>query len=71
MMYDFNADDIFEIAGQMERNGARFYRTAATAVNDNKARDFLLSLATMEEEHEKTFAQMRSQLTAKENGHHL
>jgi rubrerythrin len=66
MMYDFNADDIFEIAGQMERNGAQFYRTAAAAAKDNKARDFLLSLAVMEDEHEKIFARMRSQLTASE-----
>jgi hypothetical protein len=25
----FNADDIFEMAAQIERNGARFYRQAA------------------------------------------
>ncbi len=65
-MYDFNADEIFEIAEQLERNGAQFYRTAAKAVQDNQARDFLLSLAAMEDEHEKTFARMRSQLTAPE-----
>ena len=28
MMYDFNADDMFEIAVQLERNGAKFYRDA-------------------------------------------
>ena len=31
MMYDFNADDIFEMAEQLERNGAAFYRNAAKA----------------------------------------
>ena len=66
MMYDFNADDIFEIAEQLERNGAAFYRTAAEAVSDASAKDFLLKLADMEDDHEKTFAQMRSQLTADE-----
>jgi rubrerythrin len=66
MMYDFNADDIFEIAEQLERNGAEFYRTAAGAMNDEKFRELLLDLAAMEDEHEKTFAQMRSQLTAAE-----
>ena len=65
-MYDYNADDIFEIARQMERNGARFYRTAAAAAKDNTARDFLISLAAMEEEHEKIFARMRSLLTPSE-----
>jgi rubrerythrin len=66
MLYDFNADDIFEIAEQLERNGARFYRTAAAGVKDSRARDFLLTLAAMEDEHEKIFARMRSQITALE-----
>ena len=66
MMYDFNADDIFEIAEQLERNGAKFYRTAAEAVEDSESKDFLLKLAAMEDDHEKTFAGMRSTLTADE-----
>jgi len=66
MMYDFNADDIFEIAEQLERNGAAFYRKAADAVNDDKARDILLKLAGMEDDHEKSFSKMRADLTASE-----
>lgn len=66
MMYDFNADDIFEMAEQLERNGAKFYRTAAEKVGDTNARDFLLKLAAMEDDHEKTFAQMHKQLAASE-----
>ncbi len=66
MMYDFNADDIFEIAEQLERNGAKFYRSAAEAVSDQGSKDFLLKLAAMEEDHEKTFAGMRSTLTSSE-----
>jgi rubrerythrin len=65
-MYDFNADDIFEIAEKLERNGAKFYRTAAESVSDQTAKDFLLKLADMEDDHEKTFANMRSALTADE-----
>ena len=65
-MYDFNADDIFEIAEQLERNGAKFYRTAAESVGDQAGKDFLLKLAAMEDDHEKTFSQMRSTLTAGE-----
>jgi rubrerythrin len=68
MMYDFNADDIFEIALQLERNGAKFYRTAAEAVKDESARKFLLELAAMEDDHEKTFARMRDQLQEQEKG---
>ena len=66
MMYDFNADDVFEIAEQLERNGATFYRTAAEATDDADARDFLLKLAAMEDDHEKTFSKMRSELKASE-----
>ena len=29
MIYDFIADDVFEMAEQLERNGAKFYREAA------------------------------------------
>jgi rubrerythrin len=66
MMYDFNADDIFEIAEQLERNGARFYRSAADAVADTTVKAFLLKLAAMEDDHEKTFAAMRAQLSSSE-----
>jgi rubrerythrin len=64
MMYDFNADEIFEMAEQLERNGAEFYRTAAKTVSDPRAGALLVQLADMEDEHEKVFARMRAQLTA-------
>jgi rubrerythrin len=63
-MYDFNADEMFEIAEQLERNGAKFYRTAADAMTDPKAVELLQKLAAMEDDHEKTFARLRSGLTA-------
>jgi rubrerythrin len=66
MSYDFTADDIFEMAGQMERNGAAFYREAAGNVSDNTAKKMLLGLAEMEDEHEKTFAEMRKALSGAE-----
>lgn len=66
MSYDFNADDVFEMAEQLERNGAKFYRTAAAAVADSAKKEFLLKLAAMEDEHEKTFKAMRADLTARE-----
>lgn len=65
-MYDFNADDIFQMAEQMERNGAKFYRTAAEKIKEKPAKDFLTKLAAMEDDHEKTFAQMRAQLKSAE-----
>ncbi len=58
----FNADEIFEIAEQMERNGARFYRRAAGCASAGEARGLLLRLAEMEVQHERTFAAMREDL---------
>ena len=64
MRYDFNADEIFEMAEQMERNGESFYKKAAAAVEEKTYRELLLKLADMEVEHEKTFKSMRKDLTA-------
>ena len=66
MGIEFNADEIFEIAEQIERNGAGFYRRAADGVEDSQNRQVLLDLAAMEDEHEKTFAAMRAELTEEE-----
>jgi rubrerythrin len=66
MSYEFSADDIFEMAEQLERNGAKFYRTAAEKVADTSAKELLIGLAVMEDEHEKTFASLRADLSEKE-----
>jgi rubrerythrin len=66
MSYDFNADDVFEMAEQMERNGAKFYRTAADSSQDADNRKFLLELAGMEDAHEITFKALRSEITSQE-----
>ena len=64
MAMPFNADEVFEIAEQIERNGAKFYRAAARKFPD--VAPVLLDLARMEDDHEKTFARMRMQLSTKE-----
>ncbi|MDL1987089.1 MAG: ferritin family protein [Deltaproteobacteria bacterium] len=66
MSYDFNADEIFEIAGQIERNGAKFYKLAAKIIDNPSARELFLSLSEMENEHEKTFISLRASLSNKE-----
>ena len=66
MSYDFNADDVFEMAEQLERNGGKFYRTAADNTTDSQNKKFLLSLAEMEDQHEKTFKAMRSELSSQD-----
>jgi rubrerythrin len=63
MVYDFTANEVFEMAEQLERNGAKFYRTAAENVSDPKSKKLLIELAEMEDEHEKTFASLRADLT--------
>ena len=62
MGYDFNVDEIFEMAEQVERNGAKFYRGAAENMDDADAKTLLNEFAVMEDEHEKTFAALRAEL---------
>lgn len=66
MSIDFNADEVFEIAEQIERNGAIFYRKAAKNISDTNEKKLLLNLAEMEDEHEQTFKTMRSELSRDE-----
>jgi rubrerythrin len=60
----FNADEVFEMAEQIERSGAKFYRAAAKKLP--AAKQALLELASMEDEHLKTFMDMRAHLSAEE-----
>lgn len=69
MSYDFNADEVFEIAEQIERNGVRFYREAAENISDASVHSLFLDLAAMEAEHEKVFASMRADLADEEREH--
>ena len=66
MALDFNADEIFRIAEQIEKNGASFYREAARLDFDEGTKRRLLELAEMEDAHERTFAAMRQGLSAHE-----
>ena len=66
MIYNFNADAIFEMAEQIEKNGADFYHTAARRVPIPSVKEMLTRLAGMEEEHERTFAALRKELARPE-----
>ena len=61
MPVEFNASEVYEIAEEIERNGAKFYRKAAENV-DEGIKPLLLKLAGMEDQHEVTFKAMRSDL---------
>jgi rubrerythrin len=58
----FNADEIFEMAEEIERQGARFYEKAAGLFKDPAVEDMLSGLAKMEIGHEKTFSNMRAKI---------
>ena len=62
----FTADEIFEMAEQIERNGAEYYREAAQNAPDKDIKQMLLSMAAMEDGHLETFKEMRKELSGRE-----
>jgi len=66
MLYDFNANEILQMAEQIEKNGADFYRKSSEKIQDPEGKKLLLNLAEMEDQHEQTFAALRSKLGAEE-----
>ena len=66
MTFDFNADEIFEIAEQIEINGAKFYRQMAGNISEVSIRQLFLEFAAMEDDHKKAFADMRAKLSDQE-----
>ena len=68
MPITFNANEIFEMAEEIERNGARFYRKAAENTSDKETKKILLDMADMEDWHLATFKEMREQLSGQEKG---
>mgnify|MGYP006278023925 CR=1 FL=1 len=64
--FDFNADEIFEMAEQIERNGTAFYKKAAS-FNEGGVKKLLLDLASWEADHEDRFKEMRSDLSSLES----
>jgi rubrerythrin len=55
MSITFNADEIFEMAEEIERNGAKYYREAAEKASEKETKQMLLDMATMEDGHLQTF----------------
>ena len=63
MTVALNAFEVFEIAEQIERNGAKFYRKAAELLNEPDIRNMFLELADWETRHEQVFNDMGKQLS--------
>ena len=56
----FNTEEVLEIAVQIEKNGAAFYRRAAEIVEDLDAKKLFEELAVMEDAHEMFYEKMRA-----------
>ncbi|MBU4211658.1 MAG: ferritin family protein [Verrucomicrobia bacterium] len=64
MAFIFNADEVFEMAEQIERNGAAFYRLAAKQFPAQQR--LLTIIAEQEDQHCATFSALRRQLASKD-----
>ena len=62
MIYGFNANEIFQIAIDIEENGKRFYEKAIDLVDNPDVKALLASLAQEEVEHLKRFAELKAQV---------
>ncbi|MFC1499257.1 rubrerythrin [Verrucomicrobiota bacterium] len=60
----FNANEVFEMAKQIEINGGAFYRKAAE--NATEGKDLLLEIAAQEDEHLEAFTELQTELSARE-----
>ncbi len=64
-MITFTAGEVFEMAEQIERDGARFYKDAAEFATEGR-KALLLRLAKMEEDHEYVFSELHEALAEHE-----
>jgi len=63
MSTELNAGEVLEIAETIEREAASYYRQAAAAATSPQAREQLMELAEMEDEHVQVFHGLRVQLS--------
>ncbi len=71
MSITFNADEIFEMAEEIERNGAKFYSQAAEKATDADIKEFFKAMAGMEEGHLAVFSEMRKELAEAEKAENV
>ncbi len=66
MLSSFNADEVFQMAEEIEGRAEDFYLKAANIADDAEIKKFFNKLADMEKTHYEIFAQMRGQLAGEE-----
>jgi rubrerythrin len=59
----FNADEVFDMAEQIEKNAAEFYRKAAAKAEIKRTKEIFEELSRWELAHREIFATMRSELS--------
>ena len=62
MPFDFNADEIFQLAVQIETNGKQFYETVAKNSVDPSVKGLFSELSKWESEHQQLFENLRQAL---------
>jgi rubrerythrin len=62
----FNADEVFEMAEEIERQASKFYSEASKKASSKELKNFFIELSGMEAKHLKIFADMRKQLSEQE-----
>ena len=62
MVMTFTADEIYEIAEQIERNAVEFYRESAERCPNQDIKNMLLDMSEAESDHLRTFQNMREKL---------
>ncbi len=68
MSTEFNMLEVFEIAEQIERNGAEFYRRAAELFDEPGIHKMFVELSIWEIRHQKVFEDMRKELSSRRGG---
>ena len=65
MIYEFNADEVFKIAIEIEENGRLFYEKAQAKTNDQDVKKIFADLAGEEVQHKARFTALRDELPDK------
>ena len=64
MGISFNADEVFEMGMDIERNGEAYYRKAAELADDPEVKKIFEELMAAEQSHYETFKKLRENLPA-------
>jgi len=65
MGISFNADEVFEMGMDIEKNGEAYYRKAAELTGDPEIKKIFEDLMTAEQHHYETFKKLRENIPAK------